>query len=80
MVAKRRVLAKDHTIFREGLKFFLASVPEVVEVEVVAEPEDGLQAKEREKQLQPHPPRRRRPDRRRIRKRPLGGLIRSLRQ
>ena len=37
----RIVIAEDHTILREGLRFFLSSIPEF---EIVGEAEDGRQA------------------------------------
>ena len=46
----RILIADDHTIFRSGLKLLLSSEPAF---EVVAEAEDGAQAIELAKQLQP---------------------------
>lgn len=50
MTKQRILLAEDHSILREGIKSLLASVPEL---EVVGEAEDGLQAVDQAKQLQP---------------------------
>ncbi|HLQ76389.1 MAG TPA: response regulator transcription factor [Terriglobia bacterium] len=52
MSGKIRILVcDDHTLFREGLKALIANEPDL---EVVGEAEDGKEAIDKVKQLQPH--------------------------